>query len=168
MSGLHTLGRRTLVRREGPVVGGLADYNWGEAKVQQLVQYFDSVGRPSQFEAAVEAVYATYEKTKTSWATLAALVNDSKMKALGQDAVDLMTKIQAAVAAANPSKPPPALPAGAKEPPPDPGILGRVPWWVWGIGAVASLGVVGWIAAPLIAPLIARRSAAKAALAGVK
>jgi hypothetical protein len=153
----------------GPVrVHGLADYSWGESQVLQMVQYFNALGRPSQFEAAVEAIYASYEKLRTSFATLAATVRDDGMKQVGQQAQAMTSQLAAYAASkqtaaattpggvASPASPapppPPALP-----PPPSSGPLGLPTWAWWAGGAAVAALALGPIVAPLIAARAVRR-----------
>lgn len=136
------------------VLGDLADYSYGEKQVQQLVQYFNALGRPSEFEPAVEAIYASYEDTRTSFATLAAWVRDDKMKQIGADASALMAKIQAAMAAkaAATGKPAPVVPSGPSSPvyTPKPNESWwdklNMPVWTWVVGGVAVASLLGFAA----------------------
>jgi hypothetical protein len=46
---------------------GKSDCDAGSAAVRGLVQYHDYLGRPKKYEAAVEAIYAEWEKARGSW-----------------------------------------------------------------------------------------------------
>lgn len=142
----------------GPVrVHGLAEYSWGESQVLQLNQYFNALGRPSQYEAAMEALWASYEKQKTAFATLAATVRDAGMKQLGEQAQALMAQLQQSAASKAPAGvAAPAAPPALKAPPSS-GPLGLPTWAWWAGGAAVAVIALGPIVAPLIAARAVRR-----------
>ena len=168
MSGLHRLGQRS------PVVGawsdGVTDYDYGETKVIQLVQFFNALGRPKEFEADVERVYAAYENTK-AWLDDKMLKwkNATQMKQVGADAAVLMDVIRASGAHGNgvvaaSSKVPtqidnPVYTPGKDEPT---SWLSWVPWWGWTLIAVPVVAGVGIFAGPLIVAAMRARSLTKA------
>lgn len=158
MSGLHTLGRRRLPdgAHRDAVLGSLAEYTWGESQVLQLVQFFDQQGRPAKYEGAVEGIYTSYERLRTSFATLAALTRGEGMRQLGEQAQALQREIQSYLASQGRDVAlPPQQPA-----PPKSSLL---PWWGWLLVAGAAVGAVGYFTAPVIIPLVARRRAIAAA-----
>lgn len=46
-------------------------------------------------------------------------------------------------------------------------VLGSIPWWVWALGGVVGLGAVGYLAYPVVMPLLKAR-AMRSALGGVR
>lgn len=135
-------------------VGSLADYSYGDKQVNELVQFFNALGRPKKFEAAVEAIYAAWEKCRTSSAILAAVVRDAQMKQIGADASDLMAKIQADQNAQSSATAPSAASSAVYKPTVDDGSE-----WTWTSyaklgGALAAVGLVGYLALPLALPAI--------------
>ncbi len=103
-------------------------------------QAFNALGRPSEFEAQAEAIWADYEKFKVAWDPLPGSTNTLKwikstsMRETGQKAAKLMEDLKRAyparMAAQNPAVPPDA-----------PSWLPSIPWYVWGIG-IAAVGVL--------------------------
>src|SRR3990167_1835892 len=101
---------QNVLEQRSTVVGawsdGVTDYDYGETKVIQLVQFFNTLGRPKEFEPDVERVYAAYEKAKV-WAPFGSPVYLSrwsaatKMKQIGADAAVLMDTIRASGAHGN-------------------------------------------------------------------
>lgn len=160
MSGLHTLGssRTAVVGSAGSTSVGwvFEDYNWGESQVLQLVQYFDSLSRPPEFEARIQALYKSYEDTKSVWA-LRSAINASAMKSLGVQAQSIMRELEAFAQqkARAAGQPVPQGVSNSLTPPPPESSL--VPWWLWAIGGVAALGVVGYFAVPFIASAMSAR-----------
>lgn len=172
MSGLYTLGqyRGAVSARTDASVGawsdGVTDYDYGETKVIQLVQFFNALGRPKEFEADVERVYSSYEKVK-AWEPFGPdkvlrWKNATQMKQIGADAAVLMDTIRASGAhgdskIAASSK----VPSQIKSPVYDPGKdeptswLSWIPWWGWTIIGVGSLGAVAIFAAPPIISAVA-------------
>lgn len=178
LSGLLIFGRHGRLERTvlGDITDTATDYDAGERSVLALVQFFDALGRPKAFEAAVEGVYAVYEKAKISRIadlypnlTGAALKwkNATAMKQVGADAAVLQQKIQAAM----PDKAA-AVPDEIKNPVYDPNsaedklktlMAWSMPTWGWiviGVGAVIAAGVV---AGPAIASAVGSYRLAKAA-----
>lgn len=167
MSGLHTLAsRRAAVvsastAGDSNTVGWLVDdYNWGESQVLQLVQYFDSLQRPPEFEARIQALYKAYEDAKSFWA-IRSLINASAMKDLGVQAQTLMRELEAFVQkkarAAGLPVPQGVSTSLTPPPPPESLLMPSVPWWLWLIGGVAVVGVVGYFAAPIIVSAVSAR-----------
>lgn len=170
MSGLCTLGQRRVV--VGALSDGVTDYDYGETKVVELVQFFNELGRPKDFEADVERVYTAYEKAK-AWEPLGPdkllrWKNATAMKQVGADAAVLMDTIRASGAhgdgtVAASSK----VPTQIKNPVYEPGKdaptswLSWVPWWGWTLLAAGGLGVAAVYAVPPIMSAVAARRALK-------
>ncbi len=146
-------------------VGALSDgtetYDAAEREINQLVAYFDSLHRPYQWESAVEAVYASWEKLTKGWsalgpaaATQTKWLRANEAKQIGQDASDLMAKIAASMqwTGTTPGAPPTSTTRNAPAPsalanavftpsvdkPSPPWSLPSIPWgWIIGIGGAA-------------------------------
>lgn len=84
---LTRIGDTVPVAAQGKDFSSSPDYAVGESKVQSLVQYFNSLGRPKAFEADVEALYAAYETAAKSKSTVV-------MKQAGEAADVLLGKIK--------------------------------------------------------------------------
>lgn len=172
MSGLLVLGRCSDIAsaRTDASIGawsdGVTDYDYGELKVIQLVQFFNALGRPKEFEADVERVYTSYEKTK-AWEPfgpdkLLRWKNATQMKMLGADAAVVMDTIRASGAhgdgkTAASSKVPTQIKSPVYEPDKDKpsSWLSWIPWWGWTIIGVGSLGAVAIFAVPPIISAVA-------------
>lgn len=153
------------------IIGDLKDYSWGMQQVEQLRQYFESLGRPPEFEARVQGIWAAYESVRTSFATIAYVRGDA-MKAIGKDAAALMVELQNAMQAkakASGAAAPRGVPPTGSQTNPDDKPRGVTDAWAtflktlpWVAGGVV-LVVGGLSAAPFIARSIARARAASPA-----
>lgn len=170
MRGLDYMATVGPVRVHGVTLGyGLDDYSFGENQILALNQFFNAIGRPVEFEARMEGLWAAYEKLRTSFATLAATTRAEGMKQLGAQAAALQEEIIAAqkskqaagdkraqgIAAPAPGRvgPPPAV----YNPTEKSGPLGLPVWAWWAGGAAVAVIALGPIVAPLIAARAVRR-----------
>lgn len=149
MSYLHG----TSVLCVGAASDSATDYDYGEKQVKQLVQFFEALGRPREFEAPIQAAYRSYEDATTTRLfqlypnlTGAALKWNAatKMKQVGADASRLMAELQAAYPNKSAS-----VPSGGSSAVYKPGVDDgtkswlTVPWWAYPIG-IGVLGLVGY------------------------
>lgn len=152
----------------GDITDTVTDYDYGEKQVGQLVQFFNALGRPGEFESAVEAVYTSYEKAR-AWEPLGVdkalrWKNATAMKQVGADASALMEKLQRAYpgkSASVPSGGSSAVYAPSKSDGDNPWWKISVPWWAWTIGGVVAAGTVAAAVGPPIASILAPRAAVK-------
>lgn len=158
----------------GAISDTQTDYDYGKAQVLALVQYFNVLGRPKEFEAAVEGVYRKYENAKAIWdegLTRTGLLNATSkwfnataMKQAGADAAELAAKIQKAYPQKTATTPG-GVSNAVYKPHVDDGTKSwweKIPWWGWGIAGTVALGGVAYFAVPAILPLIAASRARKA------
>lgn len=81
----------------GDIVCTEGDCVIGEALIKSLVKFFDSVHRPRQFEAAVEAVYAAWEAENAKFTRKIPFSSSCcAIKELGAKAQQLQAQIAAA------------------------------------------------------------------------
>ena len=166
MSGLLVLGQRRVAvdARQDTAVGWLvADYNWGEAQVISLKEYYKQIGEPKQFEPALATVYKQYDDAKSVWA-IRGLINASQMKDVGKQAQDLLQQIQSWASKQGSSVVTPAgvpvaqvVPPPVAPPPKDEGLFGMIPWYVYAVLVAAGAAVVGYFAVPPILSAVAAR-----------
>jgi len=152
----------------------VTDYDYGENKVIQLVQFFNTLGRPKEFEADVERVYTSYEKAK-AWEPLGVdkvlrWKNATQMKQVGADAAVLMDTLRASGAHGTGAVAPSSkVPSQVSNPVYTPSKdepsswLSWIPWWGWGLLAAGSLGAVAVFAVPPIISAVAASRAVRRA-----
>lgn len=143
----------------GSISDSVTDYDYGEKQVVELNQYFNALGRPKEFEPAVEAVYASYQKAK-AWEPLGTdkvlrWKNATAMKQVGADASQKMAELESKYGKPAPSKGSSNVYEPDKDKPTS--WTSYVPWWAWAIGGTVTVGVVGWFVVPPIVAMIARR-----------
>lgn len=133
----------------------VTDYDYGETKVIEMVQFFNALGRPVEFEADAERVYTAYQNAKVSWLADGKAIkwmHATAMKQVGADAAIVMDKLRESGAhgsgRASASK---LIPSQIDNPyyKPDDGW----PWWVWASGAVVFGGGALYFAWPVVAAL---------------
>lgn len=153
----------------GAVSDTVTDYDYGEKQVLQLVQYHDALERPLEYEAAVEAIYKSYENAKATWNDkVLKWKNATAMKQVGADAARLMAEMQASGAARGApgtaaGTRQAAVPSGGSSAVYVPGVnenkpwTASIPWWVWGGAAVTFVGTGLYLLAPVLGAAVAAR-----------
>ncbi len=159
MSGLHTLGQRREAvggRRPDATLGWVfADYSWGETQFKELQSYYESTGKPQQFQAAFDALSSAYDDAKTAWAFRALFTSD-KMRTVGEQSVALRKQVEGWAATHGKGAAPPSAVPDA--PPPPSGVSSLLPWWGWALVAAGGLGLAAVFAVP---PIVSAVAAAK-------
>ncbi len=124
-----------------------SDYDNGDKLAIQANQIFNSLGRPSQFEAPMEAMWAAYEKARMGWLgqTSSTLKHyyGTQMKQVGADAAALVAGMQKAY----PSKVAvaPTLASSVYVPKVDePYAFLGIPGWGWVIIGIGATGIIGF------------------------
>ncbi len=161
MSGLHTLGQRCAptVRARTTTLGWVfADYSWGQTQFKELQSYYESLGKPQQFQAAFKALSDAYDDASTSWAIRALFISD-KMKTVGEQSVMLRKQHEGWAQTQGKGGPPPS--AVPDVPPPPSGASSLLPWWGWALVAAAGVGLVAVAVVPSIASAVAAGRTAK-------
>ena len=141
----------------GDIGDTVTDYDYGEKQVIQMRAFYDALGHPAEFKAAVDAVNAAYQNAK-AWEPLwkdkvLRWKSATEMKQVGADASKLMAALQRAYpgkASAVPSEG-----RSAVYDPNAPGLTSVMKYLPWIIGGVVVLGV-GIVVVPLVTPLLAR------------
>lgn len=147
----------------GNLADGTSEYESGERLVIQMNQFFNALGRPSRFEPAVQAVWASYEKHKLNWFTDGAIgqwFNATAMKNVGIDAARVTAEMQKAFPDKSALVPSDNIPKPNENNITD-AITKYIPWI---IGGVAVLGV-GVYVVPLVTPMIMARMVQRKAAA---
>ncbi len=141
--------------RIGDITDTATDYDTGERLAIQMNQVFNALGRPKEFEAQAEAIWAAYEKKKAGiwWTQTDKFMNATAMKQIGIDAAKFTADLQRAYPKQLAFVPSDNIPK------PSTSWWDRftIPWWGWTLGGVAVVGLVAGTVLPIVLPVIAAR-----------
>ena len=91
----------------GDVISAEDDCQQGKSSVLQMVQFFEALGRPKKYEAAAEAIYASYERAENSfWRSMPFSSACSAIRDAGVQAQALMQQMAADAGIEAPPGPP--------------------------------------------------------------